>query len=501
MFEAFKLKRSIKLKELEYQQQSLEFATKTMTDITNATRIVQDEDDAQWIVSGSGDGGRPDEKEHLDMTEQAFKMWRTNLQARAIIRNMVKFVIGRGTIVKPKTKADEKPNKKAEEYWKRFQYEGEPESTMVKNKWNLREKEIFTRLFRDGEFILRKFIAGQDEKGLVKIRFIRPNRIQTPTNFESHNKNETVSYGIGHNPEDIEDLKTYYLVRSDGTLQKKIPAEEIIHYKIFADSDMKRGISLLEVCAPMIQKYEGWMEDRITLNKVRTAIALIRKIDAPTARIQAIRDSMESETTTADRKKQKMLERGTVITASKGVEYEMLSPNIHAQDVKDDGRNMLLSVAAGVGFPEMILTADYANANYSSTLIAQNPFVREIEDWQDYAKTFYQELYATIILAGIEFGDLPKGTSTECDVEFPPMVHADIKQENEAYEIMNTNRVMSRKTWQLKQGLEPEIEKANIEQEMAGEVYPGDEDPFKLQPSDDEEDEEKQIGKALSVIG
>jgi len=475
MLDTWRLKRAIKKQELEYQMQSLEFATRTMKDITSAARVVQDEDDAQWIVAGSGEGGRPDEQEHVTMLEQAYKLWRSNLQARAIIRNMVKFVIGRGTVVKPKEK-----NKKAEEYWKRFQFEGAPDSPQVRNKWNLREKEIFTRLFRDGEFILRKFVGGRVEKGLVRIRFIRPGRIQTPTDVKHHKPGEVVSYGIGHNPEDIEDLKTYYLVNSDGTFYKAVPAAEIIHYKIFADSDMKRGISLLEVCAPMIQKYDGWMDDRITLNKVRTAIALIRKIDAPTARIQAIRDSMEAESTSSDRKKQKMLERGTVITASKGVEYEMLSPNIHAQDVKDDGRNMLLSVAAGVGFPEMILTADYANANYSSTLIAQNPFVREIEDWQDYAKTFYEEMFATVILAGIEEGDLPKSTSTECDVEFPPMIHADIKQENEAYQIMNTNRVMSRKTWQLKQGLDPEVEKANIEEEQSDEIYP---------PPEEEEEE------------
>ncbi|MHA2068932.1 MAG: phage portal protein, partial [Candidatus Thorarchaeota archaeon] len=392
MFESWKLKRSIKRKELEYQEQSIIFATDTMKTITSATRVVQDEDDAQWIVAGSGEGGRPDEGEHTTMLEQAFKMWRSNLQARAIVRNMVKFVIGRGTIVKAKD-----DNAKATEYWDRFRYEGAMDSPQARNKWNHREKEIFTRLFRDGEFLLREFVAGKDEKGLVRLRFIRPGRVQTPTNIDSHNKGEIVSYGIGHNPDDIEDLKTYYLVNSDGTLYKKVPAEEIIHYKIFADSDMKRGISVLEVCAPMIQKYDGWMEDRITLNKVRTAIALIRKIDAPTARIQAIRDSLEAETVTADRKKQKMLERGTIITASKGVEYEMLSPNINATDVKDDGRNMLLSVAAGVGFPEMILTADYSNANYSSTLIAQNPFVREIEDWQDFAKTIYQDIYSRVI--------------------------------------------------------------------------------------------------------
>ncbi|MHA2069922.1 MAG: hypothetical protein ACXABY_36625, partial [Candidatus Thorarchaeota archaeon] len=50
--------------------------------------------------------------------------------------------------------------------------------------------------------------------------------------------------------------------------------------------------------------------------------------------------------------------------------------------------------------------------------------------------------------------------------------HADIKEENEAYQIMNLNRIMSKKTWMLKQGLDPESEKTNFEDEEADEVYP-----------------------------
>jgi len=157
--------------------------------------------------------------------------------------------------------------------------------------------------------------------------------------------------------------------------------------------------------------------------------------------------------------------RATVITASKGVTYKMLSPNIQASDVAEDGRAMLLSIAAAVGFPEMIFTSDYSNANYSSSLIAQNPFVREIEDWQDYFVTFYKNIFRVVIQNAIDFGPLPKGTDLKCRVEFPPMIAADIEQMSKAFEILYKYKIISVKTWRGKMGLDDDIEKANQEDE------------------------------------
>ena len=147
----------------------------------------------------------------------------------------------------------------------------------------------------------------------------------------------------------------------------------------------------------MIKKYGEWLEDRIVLNQVRSAIALVKTIDGNANMVESLRNAQQTEHKDADRYKQKAMKRGTVITASKGITYEMLSPKINAPDVKDDGRAMLLAVAAGSGMPEMVVTADYSNANYSSTFVAQNPFVREIEDWQDFFKIFDKILFKAVI--------------------------------------------------------------------------------------------------------
>jgi capsid protein len=475
MFEIFRLKRELKRLQLKEERNYLELSVKTLGTLGKVRayegNVVQDEDDSGWIKHGDESGYRPSAEEQQDMLKQAYRLWRKNLHARAIVRTMVKFVIGKGANIRPK--AD---NKKVDEVWKSFRLEGR-ERPPYRNRWNHREKEIFTRLFRDGEVIMRFFKGQRGENGLVRMRFVRPGRVRDPSDLKMDPntglyKGQMVSYGIGHDPEDVENYKTYFICKDDGTLQAEVPADEILHYKILADSDMKRGISILEVCAPMLTKYEGWLEDRITLNKVRTAIALIRKVAGPAAQVQGIRDNLQSETRDAERKKMKMLERGTVITTSPNVEYELLSPNIHAQDVAEDGRSMLLSIAAGEGLPEMILTADYSNANYSSTLVAQNPFVREIEDWQDFGRTIYEDIFAMVVQNAIDHGPLPKGTSTECEVEFQPLIHMDLKKEDEAAEIEHRNRVLSRQTWQLQRGLDPETENANFEQEEGEEVYP-----------------------------
>jgi capsid protein len=379
------------------------------------------------------------------------------LFGRAIVRNLSKFVLGKGPLVKPKSE-----NKLVSEYWSKF---------LKDNRWSLREKELVRRAFRDGEVFLRRFV---DKKtGETKVRFIRANMIRNPSNSRDYNVGENVSYGIGTNPDDIEEVLTYYYCKIDGTLIDKIPAGDIIHIKILTDSDMKRGLSIYYHAMPMIKKYADWLEDRIVLNKVRSAIALIRKVEGTRSAVESIRNAYRSEYQDKDKNKQKVMQRGTVLTASKGIEYEMLSPNIHAQDVKDDGRAMLLAVAAGVGFPEMMLTADYSNANYSSSMVAQNPFVREIEDWQDFFGYYYKLLFQLVIQAHKEYGDkrIPDGESEECTIEWPPLILADTLKNNQARAIQFKHKILSRKTWQLKEGLDPEQEERNLVDEDSKDIY------------------------------
>jgi len=440
---------------MEFEKESLDVATKQLKEA--ARNIVRDTeiDNGDWkLLGGSGSVGTMDPEEHSDMQAAAYNMYHTNLYARALIRALVKFVFGKGPQITP----GEEENEKVKEVWAEFRRI---------NKLNQREKEIGVRAFRDGEVFIRKFTDETD--GTIKIRFIRATSIANPK--DKQNLSANVTFGIETDPDDIETPLSYYVVNGDGNFVANIPAEEIIHLKILSDSDQKRGISILRVSAKRLKQYDEWLEDRIVLNKVRSAIALVRNVEGSAGSIKSIREQERSTGTSGDRQKIKLPPRGTVITASKGIKYEMLSPNVQAADVANDGRAMLLSVAAAHGVPEMIFTADTSNANYASSLVAQNPWVREIEDWQDFFSTLYEELFKDVIEAGIKYGELPEKTKTTCRVEFPPMIQADLKELAEAYEILFRFKAVSKKTWQIKMGLDPDLEDANMENEDGDDLF------------------------------
>lgn len=470
MFETFKLNRQIKRAQQEKELAEIRLSEQTILNTMNeikrleTARIVRDDLDKElWMQHGT-DSDSPNQElfDHYQMLDMAYNFWSTNLHARAIVRNLCKFVLGKGPIVKPKS-----TNQKVKESWKNF--------TKL-NKWTLKEKEIIRRVFRDGEIFIR-FFPSKTKTGSILIRFIRAQRIKNPVNNSDLNVGENVSFGIGTDKEDVENIKTYYLCDVDGKLKERIPADQILHIKILADSDVKRGTSFILIAMKMLRKYGDWLEDRIALNKVRSAIALVKTIEGTANTVESIRDAQRSETKEASQNKLKAYPSATILTASKGVKYEMLSPNINAADVKDDGRSMLLCIASGMGMPEMMLTANYENGNYSSSMVAQNPFVREIEDWQDYFQFFYQEIFSRVVKHDSEYGQLPRNEDDECTVEFPPLILADIQKNNQAREIQRRNKIISNKTWQLKEGLDPEEEERNMEDEATKDIY---KQPFNL---------------------
>ena len=470
MFETFKLNRELKkerlkkdIAETKLSEQSIQNAFKQIENLESSRLVRDDLDSELWIQTGVGsDSINNNLYDHYQMLDMAYRFWSTNLHARAIVRNLCKFVLGRGPTVKPKS-----DNKKVNESWKRFK---------KVNKWSLKEKEIVSRVFRDGELFIR-FYPSKKKDGSIPIRFIRAQKIRNPMNEKDWNKNENVSFGIGTDKKDVEKVLTYYLCDFDGKLIEKISAEQILHIKILVDSDVKRGMSFLLIAMKMLRKYGDWLDDRIALNKVRSAIALVRTVEGTSNTVESIRDAQKSRTEDKSRNKLKAYPSATVLTASKGVKYEMLSPNIQASDVKDDGRAMLLCIAAGTGMPEMMLTANYANGNYSSSMVAQNPFVREIEDWQDFFQYFYQVIFGKVVEHDIKYGVLTEGTDDECTVEFPPLILADTLKNNQAREIQHRNKVLSKKTWALKEGLDPEEEERNQEEEQTKDIY---KTPFNL---------------------
>jgi capsid protein len=454
MFEFIKAWREKK----HYQAQQYKLAARRLRDICETVR---DEDPEYTILQGEKE---TDEFDHYTMQQQAYHLWKTNPHARAIIRTLEKFILGKGLKI---FALDENPV--VQEWWDDFEKE---------NRFLRRQDEIIRRTFRDGECFIRYFV--DQYSGKTRIRFLEPHEISDAENIHS--------FGIETDPDDIEIPLRYYRYRQ-GKLIEVIPAEEVQHIKIFADSNVKRGLSFLYIVMPLLKKYEQWLNDRIVLNKIRSAMAIIRRISGSPAQLSDLVGKEKSR-----KGRQKMLKPGSIITVSEGVDYQMLTPNLQAQDVQYDGRNILLAIASATGLAEYMVSGDASNANYASTMVSESPAVREFEDWQQFFQEEFSLIFAKVIKAGIDYGSLPAQSSItsleidqsgkrreskqitptrlDCEIIFPPLIHRKLKEESEALALHKNMGIVSNQTVAARLGYDfqkeiERIEKEGIERESS----------------------------------
>jgi capsid protein len=434
-----------------YQTQQYKLAAQRLQDIWETVRY---EDPEYMVIKGEKE---TDEFDHYTMQQQAYQLWKTNPHARAIIRTLEKFILGKGLKI---FALDENPI--VQEWWDDFEKE---------NRFLRRQDEIIRRTFRDGECFIRYFV--DQYSGKTKIRFLEPHEISDPEN--------THSLGIETDPDDIEIPLRYYRSRQ-GKLIEIIPAEEVQHIKIFADSNVKRGLSFLYVVMPLLKKYEQWLNDRIVLNKIRSAMAIIRRISGSPGQLS---DLVRNEKSRKGR--QKMLKPGSIITVSEGVDYQMLTPNLQAQDVQYDGRNILLAIASATGLAEYMVSGDASNANYASTMVSESPAVREFEDWQQFFQEEFSIIFAKVIKAGVDYGSVPAKsnittleidqsgkrqenkqiipTRLDCEIIFPPLIHRKLKEESEALALHKNMGIVSNQTVAARLGYDFQKEIERIEKE------------------------------------
>jgi len=324
---------------------------------------VEEPDHARWhLYGGVTKAGDPTvgggvlakdlvESSAANVRKQAFLLFYSSPFARGIIRTLRKFIFGKGVKIEL---AEEKISKKkqAEEYLEEWQ---------DVNKWDLIQKETSDRTFRDGECFWHNRWMGS--KKIPRLEFVEPDDVRSDMDNASH--------GIQIDPKDPTTVLRYHirkLVNDQRDAQSMfIAGEDMEHLKINVDSNMKRGRSLFEPVFRYFTWHEDWLQSRIVLNKVRSAVALVRHVEGTQVQGQLIR-SPQTIQNTADQRRNRatstMFRSGSILSAGPGVKYEMLSANLGASDAAQDGRNILLSIAVGVGFPEMFLTADFSNANY-----------------------------------------------------------------------------------------------------------------------------------------
>lgn len=458
---------------------------------TEAAKFVSPDEDG--FVPALDDQGRAlDPEAQQSLQERALKASYRDLHAHGYLGTLRRFVMGEGPQVAfGGADDDEQLIGRIDTFADEFRRV---------NNWDQLEDEIPTRTWRDGEAFIRYFvheggrlsngnvdratnrtlaklgIRGTDlarslpevTPGMTVIRLVPPDQISDPTG--------NIKHGIVTDREDAQTVLGYCWA-TDGNLRDIIRVDEMDHLKINVDSDVLRGRSMLEVLLKRLKEHEQWMDYRLALSMVRSAIALQKKVKGATpSQVSAIRDDQEKSRrdSPANNRTSKMLRPGTITTSS-GIDYEFLTPNIQAQDAQHDGRSQLLSMAAATGMAEYMFTGDASNANFASTMVAESPTVREFEDWQDTFTAVFTGIHRRMLINAANANAIEGLTEQaaremEIDIEWPPMQSSDELEHAKAVQLYRMMDILSKEGAAKDVGIDWEVEADRLEQERQEEV-------------------------------
>lgn len=414
------------------------------------------------------------------------------------------FIIGKGISVSPK---DESPE--VQEYLEQF---------MKVNKMDGRDRDVVAKSLKAGEVFIRKFTKGPsgETAKIPKIRFLNYYEITHITKDPKDNE-RVINY-----------TRTFLKPGETNTTEEEvIPADEIIHVKLGAMDDI-RGLPPFMSVAQMCFYYSDWLANRIIFNRLKTAYYLEEIVEGTPSNVSSVDGATPDSTKTGLGGKviKRMPKPGSKLTHNKAVTYKWLSPDVKADDAKEDGRAIRMAICAGAQCPEFIL-GDASQSNYASSLVSQNPFVRKIEWFQDFYEAFFNEIYEWAIAHGIKVKALPsKSTETVMkekaaavglfrkmkkmfsfseqfdqvgnivvknevptkigvDINWPNLIASDILKDSQAYQLHQSMGIASDQTISQKLGYEYEEEMRKMEKEQSEEPEP-EEEPFGGDERDDE---------------
>jgi hypothetical protein len=290
------------------------------------------------------------------------------------------------------------------------------------NDWPAVEREFFLRSREDGESLLTLVPRGDN----VRAKFVEPDQLREPAN--KRQLDEWLDLGIVpawkygvHTEEDWpSDPLGYHVVRdgagsdwdyfpaADATLAVRLRSGLLEHCKLNVYGNAKRGVSDYYPVHDKIAKSDKLLGNMLAGGAIQAAIAWIVENAATTsagdlANLEATRFTTYEQ----PRPKQGSLTRnvrhfppGSIVETSAGRKYQP-GPmgSQRAPYFVEMIQAGLRIVGARWSMPEYMISSDASNANYSSTLVAESPFIKGREhDQTRYALHFRRILWKVLSL-------------------------------------------------------------------------------------------------------
>jgi capsid protein len=409
------------------------------------------EDPGEWYLLGGSK--RMEDEDRTDARTRARKLSVCNPHAVNMLRLLEIYVTGPGLMVAAVPEwpgvdeNDQKLARLADHAWAGF---------LAVNRAHFSYREFARRTWRDGECFLRLFAESPNGP---TVRFLDPETIgETPEHPGTQ--------GILTKSDDVEERIAYLRIDSaSGKLLERIPAADVLHTRINADSNQKRGLTWFAPVIETLGQFERWLETTLIARKLQASIVLWRKVtggtDSSIVADVGERGPIYDNGIPIPREK---IRAGTILTTSEGTDLQYLNPSTNLRDGVPLGRLMLLSAAAGTGLPEYMLTSDASNANYASTLVAEGPAVKLFHSEQLFFAGEWNRLWHWVLSHAIAQGQLPANLFERIKPEwtFPNLAARDRPKERQADLRLERAGILSKAEVARRDNADPVLMRAEI---------------------------------------
>ncbi len=266
------------------------------------------------------------------------------------------------------------------------------------NRWvGKRDREAYRRTVRDGEALPVLSSVGD---GMTSVRFNEPSWITEPARVRDldewlHDKLNlsdvplSWSFGVVTPASDVETVLGYHIVRdSIGNDWDFIPASRAVHMKAVTDSNVKRGVSEFHPVHHLIRSGEKVFDRAATGAIFHASLVGVKNAPPGTSesqisgisRVSTRTDPIPGGTRQLDQMK---IGAATVLTMSSGLEWMHGSMGMQRTPIiLLAGQASLRLAGTRWNMPEWMISGDASNNNFSSSLVAESPFVKSAESEQ-----------------------------------------------------------------------------------------------------------------------
>lgn len=375
-----------------------------------------------------------------------------------------------------KLRIDFKRLRKIKPAWDRWQKRGH---IHPKQDWVEFWDEAWMRSRRDGEVFIH--LGHNKKNGALSPRFLEPEEIVHPTGGMSSNVKGTFDKdmcGIRVDEDDPQTVIGYWWrpIWKLGEQPELLPADDVIHIKIGADSGARRGLPALFCVRHMLRHFDTWIQQSLKHQKIQSMIAVLRQWDKATpdavSNFQAsnVFRSTNMSTPAGNNFNYNTQQLLPFVDAPRGMTMNPFVPAGNYGDSEILARRVLLAVASGENMSECMVTGDAANANYASSRIAQIPAFRGFEAtqgrWSGRVELVYHRWLATEAILGRQ-----DAVTEECqlDCHVTPNPLPPFEMENTFGMITNLygSGLITKRTAQEKLGIDLQMEEEREGKEQA----------------------------------